>query len=480
MLSSSFLDTAIGIVFVFLLLSLIASAINEILLSWIKMRGRMLLRGIQTLLNDSGATGFVQQIYNHGQIFGLFEGEFDPRKPGNLPSYIPTQNFVMAFLGVLPSVPKAASDAANRTVKYAQAEAVDARNKSAAAPKDASQAERDSLAEAARKAEDYLDWATKRAAQKKAIADSVEGVEEALNSILGAPTTPTADQTHAEARAAQLSTAFGQLKKLATALGDDPETEKVGRPLYAMLVMAGNDFDKLKKSIADWYDSSMDRVSGWYKYHTQTMLLYIGLVLAAALNADTLKIVRQLSQDPTLRQALVVAAQKFKPTDEQKAALAPTAPVQDAKAPAPDAKGSVLGAKGSTSDAKGSAPNATPPAPDRTGSAPDTKGLAPDAKGSAPDAKGSNQPGEQAAKPKSDYQKLADEISQVQGLGIPLGWSGVQFTWWSFIGIPLTAIAVSLGAPFWFDILNKFMVVRSTVKPEEKSKEEGSKDKKAS
>jgi hypothetical protein len=40
----------------------------------------------------------------------------------------------------------------------------------------------------------------------------------------------------------------------------------------------------------------------------------------------------------------------------------------------------------------------------------------------------------------------------------------------------VTAIAVSLGAPFWFDVLNKFVVVRSTVKPREKSQEEKSKD----
>jgi hypothetical protein len=45
-----------------------------------------------------------------------------------------------------------------------------------------------------------------------------------------------------------------------------------------------------------------------------------------------------------------------------------------------------------------------------------------------------------------------------------------------FLGWLLTALAVSLGAPFWFDMLNKFIVVRSTVKPKEKSPEEKSKD----
>ena len=30
-----------------------------------------------------------------------------------------------------------------------------------------------------------------------------------------------------------------------------------------------------------------------------------------------------------------------------------------------------------------------------------------------------------------------------------------------------TALAVSLGAPFWFDMLNKIITVRSTIKPKE-------------
>ena len=40
----------------------------------------------------------------------------------------------------------------------------------------------------------------------------------------------------------------------------------------------------------------------------------------------------------------------------------------------------------------------------------------------------------------------------------------------------MTALAVMLGAPFWFDLLNKFMVIRSTVKPREKSPDEPSQD----
>jgi hypothetical protein len=44
------------------------------------------------------------------------------------------------------------------------------------------------------------------------------------------------------------------------------------------------------------------------------------------------------------------------------------------------------------------------------------------------------------------------------------------------LGIFLTSLAVSQGAPFWFDLLNRFITIRSTVKPREKSAEQPSKD----
>lgn len=101
---------------------------------------------------------------------------------------------------------------------------------------------------------------------------------------------------------------------------------------------------------------------------------------------------------------------------------------------------------------------------------------------------------------KKQVDDARNAFKDVSDLGIPLGWSrGAPHTlvaachnwrdyhayidvildgnaWEVLIGWILTAIAISLGAPFWFDILNKFMVIRSTVKPQEKSKNEASKD----
>lgn len=86
--------------------------------------------------------------------------------------------------------------------------------------------------------------------------------------------------------------------------------------------------------------------------------------------------------------------------------------------------------------------------------------------------------------------------AQIQVSGLPIGWNGqdelhrppwVLGTWsamlgWSWhlfavhwLGWLITGFAISLGAPFWFDLLNKFVVVRSAVKPQERSSEESSK-----
>jgi hypothetical protein len=81
----------------------------------------------------------------------------------------------------------------------------------------------------------------------------------------------------------------------------------------------------------------------------------------------------------------------------------------------------------------------------------------------------------------SPQKRAAKCVDDVEQLGLPLGWTSVTSPHgWGILGkiggLLVTAFALSLGAPFWFDLLGKFMVVRSTVKPTEKSPDEVSKD----
>ncbi|WP_263352937.1 hypothetical protein [Acidicapsa acidisoli] len=95
--------------------------------------------------------------------------------------------------------------------------------------------------------------------------------------------------------------------------------------------------------------------------------------------------------------------------------------------------------------------------------------------------------GEQYGKTQPAAGEITKNLADLQSLALPVGWNGRHYTFLStdgesdsllfaIAGWLLTAIAMTLGAPFWFDLLNQFMVVRSTIKPREKSEVEGSKD----
>lgn len=71
--------------------------------------------------------------------------------------------------------------------------------------------------------------------------------------------------------------------------------------------------------------------------------------------------------------------------------------------------------------------------------------------------------------------------AQINATGLPIGWVSAAVVpdpndprrfpsdWGGgvlkLLGILITALAVSQGVPFWLDLLNKFIVIRSTVKP---------------
>ena len=71
MLGSSVLEVAIGIVFIYLVLSMICTTINEAIATLTNKRGKNLFEGIKNLLNDPAFTGLAQQVYSHGLVDGI-------------------------------------------------------------------------------------------------------------------------------------------------------------------------------------------------------------------------------------------------------------------------------------------------------------------------------------------------------------------------------------------------------------------------
>lgn len=191
---------------------------------------------------------------------------------------------------------------------------------------------------------------------------------------------------------------------------------KIQRALLALVDEAKGDLEEVKKNFGVWFDHSMDRVSGWYRRKVQAIILILGVLVSFGLGVDTTATVKLLWGDSALRAALVAAAQ-----------------AQVAKQAAkPEAAG-----------ASATTPNF-----------------------------------DQVSKDLNQFQ------SQFAALDIPTyplkdvckDWDNVQKTtpcpssWWSLIafwlnrhwlGFILTSVALSLGAPFWFDLLGKLVSMRS-------------------
>src|SRR6185437_8013769 len=124
MFGSEILEIAIGVVFVFLCASLLATTLREMIESVLKTRAIQLERGLRLLLDDNGGAGITQELFNHPLLYSLFAGDYEPDKltgfwrdkvrkgigiqpaPGdrervplftNLPNYVPSRNFAMAL-----------------------------------------------------------------------------------------------------------------------------------------------------------------------------------------------------------------------------------------------------------------------------------------------------------------------------------------------------------------------------------------------
>jgi len=319
------LDVAIGLITVYLLLSLLCTTVTEALEQVFKYRAYYLRLGIEKLLLG-GDPGLRDKLYAHPLVKSLYT---ETRLPAMVrttgPSYIPSRQFVLALLDIVASQNVAAN--AGGSVRRLQ--------------------------------------------------DVVDGL----------------------ARNEQLLPA-----------------SLVGA-LRTLIADAGDDLQKVKTGIEQWFNGAMDRVAGWYKRRSQTVGLIVGLAVAVGVNADTLEMIRTLSNDAAVRASLVAAAQGYAETSGAR--------IEDPQ----------------------SAVTASPASP-----------------------------GTDIA---ADVKRQSDStIAQLGGLGLPIGWQrpGADDVWTHLLGWLMTGFALSLGAPFWFDMLNKFMVVRATVKPHEKSLDEGSKD----
>src|SRR5437764_5541785 len=110
MLGSQIIEVAIGVIFVYILVSIICSAVREGIEGFLKKRAVYLERGLRELLHDKDAKGLAKTLYNHPLVYSLFPGGYDAKVSSklhwifatgkDLPSYVPSRNFALALMDI--------------------------------------------------------------------------------------------------------------------------------------------------------------------------------------------------------------------------------------------------------------------------------------------------------------------------------------------------------------------------------------------
>jgi hypothetical protein len=99
---STILEVAIGLVLIYLLMSLIMTAVQEALSGLFKTRAEHLKRAVLELLQ--GDTALVTSFYEHPLVAALYRGTYQQAAQGrrwrgsDLPCYIPRDTFAMVLL----------------------------------------------------------------------------------------------------------------------------------------------------------------------------------------------------------------------------------------------------------------------------------------------------------------------------------------------------------------------------------------------
>lgn len=352
------LTIVIGLIFVLLLLSLLATTLMELLSSLFSLRGRNLIKALRNMLASSDKNEVLVSEFQQNSLYRHLTQQYGREKQGfSAPSYMSAETFQSILLDVVLK------------------------------------------------------------------GESTDKLQEKIDAL------PDAD-----------------LRNVLTQL----------------LRESDGQIDLFRLEVQNWYNNVMDRAAGWYKRYTQKILLFMGLGIAVVFNADTVAIYDRLSNDPETLEQIANAAEQYVRAREQAGPLTETAGTRPQVTPSTTAPASGNQAPTASPDTTSAGQAAPAPGTDYQPQAPTT--YQPQSLYSHEDA------AEQDFRTSLEDLKglLNNEIAEVKR-PLGLGWEGVSLRDLSsydliskLLGFILTALAVSMGAPFWFDLLKKLVNIRSS------------------
>jgi hypothetical protein len=394
---SSVLEIAIGLTFVYVLLALVCSTLNEWIAGIFKLRAKTLRKGIATLLEDPEVEGLAKLLFDHP----LFQG-WKRKGEKDFPSYIPARTFTLALIDII--LPAETSSGSQNLLEVYEKIRTKLTEFSAA---------NSGLAKSLLILMNQAGVDPKKIDEAAYALRQLELVRTNLLEFVG-----QVDPSD-----------VGTLGPLAETLDRFRQLESAMRQAE---VDARASLFQAQQNVERYYDDAMDRVSGWYKRRAQVIIVVLAIVVTGLLNADTIAIVSRFRDDPVLLQQVVAAAEEFSQASRGAATATSTAPV------ATQAAGTVSpGAVAASETLTVTSTSAMTATPETT--AITTTVLA-------------------------TPEEIVERLNALSALGLPLGWREIPKTPDSvllkIVGLFITIVAVSLGAPFWFDLLNKLVSLR--------------------
>ena len=454
MFDSQILDTAIGLTFIYFFLSILCSAIIEIVASLTKKRSRMLGIGILALIQDPKALEkFYQQPFFMGKTppGNIFKSFFDsivpfPSWKSRVPSYITSRSFVLSLFESLKQHPDVLKTLLNERIAQPN--------------------HQHEIRGFTEKVAQLPDGSIIKKELEGVLASAGTGSDEVFKKVqewYAKTVENLVNDGNEEASGFPGESILNEIKILATgdylkdvrALVDAlPDSNSLKKTLLPLLNIAGDSLETALQNVEKWYEEGMERVTGWYKKYSQTFGVIMGLVVALVLNADSFEMGKAMYRDKELRTSLVTIASQQVASMEQLSANA--------------------GSGGKEPEKKSDRAEVTISSVVDAGKpVSQTGALSSESTQTTANEK-------LAESKKNDLNKkikqINEDFKQISSINLPIGWpiqNGGMITLSQIIelltpekilGILITALMVSMGSNFWYELLSKLLNVRSAGK----------------
>ncbi|NET10316.1 MAG: hypothetical protein F6K16_37580 [Symploca sp. SIO2B6] len=353
-------DIALGLMFIYLILSLLASEVQELMTTLLQWRAEHLKKSIEILVigdctdNPEGAN-FVNRLYKSpllkslnqeakGPVAQFFRaiaqriGEsyrwitrtrntFGVEKSG--PSYIPSEAFVTALLedlDIKAIIHQKSGEVLDRVV--------DEKLDLIRIFLDGLRQKMDDDTLLIGEFEDlryrldlvYKDFSHHQISFKNAMDQIINQCESFLANTKDTLGDDERSQYFIHSRLPYLNQSIAQ-RKLEPTIGDviqstvenhqniPPHLKQnlvtLAKNTQAQAIELADEFKRFEQSLTQWFDRAMDRSSGVYKRNAKGVAFVLGFIIAVASNADTLYMINRLSTDSVLRTSIAQSADEL-------------------------------------------------------------------------------------------------------------------------------------------------------------------------